>query len=498
MSDRALLIAALMVCTFLTAIDQMVVVTAMPTIVSAVGGLDLYTWVFSSYLLASVASMPIYGRLADIYGRKPVFFGGTGLFLLGSLLCGSAQSMEQLVVFRVIQGLGAGAVQPITITILGDVFSLEERARVSGLFSMVWGTASVLGPPLGGLLTEHVSWRFIFLVNLPVGLLAIAMLWLTMHEKVARRSRRIDYWGSILLAGGLVVLQLAMVQDGGGGGVSTAGQPGVLTLAAVALLVLFVLNERGVAEPILPLDLFRNRLISVSSAGSLVTGATLFATASFVPAYTQGVLGLSASLSGVPLMAESIAWTTASALAGRVIVRSGYRMAALIGGTSLFLGAGSLASGWTGNGLVPLTIELGFMGLGFGFCTLSFVLAIQNAVPWERRGVATSSNQLFRTIGGSLGVSAVGAVFAARLEQQLSGIPAGGQLDPNLLLDAASRATIPSGLLGPALAALEGGLQTAFFAIAALAVCSLIAVSLLPGGAARSHEWTPAGAHGEA
>lgn len=492
---RVLLIVALMVCTFLTAIDVLILVTAMPTIVASMGGLDLYSWVFSSYMLASVASMPIYGKLADVHGRKPIFTLGTGLFLVGSLLCGSAQSMEQLVVFRVVQGLGAGGIQPITVTILGDVFGLEERARLSGLFSLVWGLASILGPPVGGLLTELLSWRFIFYVNLPIGLLAIGLLWLTLQERVERRPHRIDYLGSALLATGLVALQLGILEAQ-----QEAGRPPTASLALVAVSLalgwLFVRNERRVAEPVLPLDLFRNRLIAISSVGSLLTGAVLLSTTSFLPPFVQGVLGLGASMAGWPLVTMSVAWAAASAVVGRVIVRAGYRVSGVLGGVCLVCGAAALAAGVGGRALVPISVAVGVMGFGFGALTLTFVLSVQNAVPWERRGVATSANQLFRTIGGSLGVSAAGAVFAATLKRELAQVAGAERLDPNLLLDAAGRAALPAELVRPAVGALEGSLVAAFAATSVVALCAGLVVLLLPGGPASRHQWAPPRAGG--
>ena len=491
--ERVLLTAALLVCTFLAALDVLVVVTAMPTIVASLGGLELYTWVFSSYLLASVASLPIYGRLADVYGRRPIFVLGTGVFLLGSLLCGSAQSMEQLVAFRAVQGLGAGAIQPVTLTILGDVYSLEERSRVSGLFSLVWTLAGVLGPPVGGLLAEHASWRYIFLLNLPVGLAAILMLSLAFRETVERRGHQIDYLGSGLLAAGLVALMLGMgeVQRRA----SESFEPSAVVLLAVALSLgwVFVQHERRVEEPVVPLTLFQNRLIAVSSIGAFLTGAVLLALNSFIPPYIQGVLGQSAAMTSVPLLTMSVGWSVASPIAGRMIVRVGYRVCGVLGAMLILAGAVTLAARLMVESLLALSLELGVVGVGLGFCTLSFVLAVQNAVAWEQRGVATSSSQLFRNIGGAVGVSAVGAVFGVRLRSELSHLPGAETLGVNALLDSSQRGAVPLDVLTVAVEALESGLHSAFVAVAVIAALAAFVVFLLPGGPAEEHQWSGAG-----
>jgi multidrug resistance protein len=271
---RKLLLAALIACTFLTALDVFVVGTAMPTIVAQLGGVSLYTWVFSSYLLASTVTVPVYGKLSDVYGRKPIFTLGTLVFLLGSVLCGFSQDMAQLIACRAIQGLGAGAVFPVTLTIVADEFSLEERARIIGFFSATWGVAGIVGPLVGGFLTDYWHWRWIFFLNLPVGVVALAMLWWRLRERVERRSHQIDYLGAAVLMVALTALMLGLLEASGTLPRLSAGAIG-LFLGGGALLALFAWHETRAPEPIVPLGLLGRRLILVTSLGVFLAGAQL-------------------------------------------------------------------------------------------------------------------------------------------------------------------------------------------------------------------------------
>lgn len=486
-TNRWLVLVSLMVATFLTAMEAMVVGTAMPTIIGQLGGLALISWVFSAYLLTSTVTVPIYGKFADLYGRKPVFLAGTTLFLLGSALCGTARSMEELIVFRAIQGLGAGAVLPITITIIGDVFTLEERARYTGLFSSVWGLASILGPAIGGFLTDNVSWRWIFYINLPIGLLAMGLLLLTFHERVERREHQIDVAGAALLAGGLTALMFALLA-GGRGDWTAPTVLGLFTLAVV-LLALFVRQERRAPEPIVPLDLFAVRIIGVSAALSFLVGFAMFGTNSFVPTYVQGVLGLTASSAGAVLTAQALAWSVGSVVGGRVILRLGYRVAALVGLSALSLAAFALTRVEPWMGLGAVAALTGLTGLGLGFCVLAATLAVQNAVPWARRGAATSSNLLSRMIGGTVGVSVAGAVFTASVAAETARLGAGGVPEINALLDPATRPTVPADLLPGLVAALETALHHVFLLVLAVGLAGLLVALRLPGGRAEQHAY---------
>lgn len=482
-----MLLVALVACTFLTALDVFVVGTAMPTIVAQMGGVALYAWVFSSYLLASTVTMPIYGRLADIYGRKPVFTAGTLLFLFGSALCGLAQDMPQLIAFRVVQGLGAGAVFPVTLTIVGDQFSLEKRARIVGLFSATWGVAGIAGPLVGGLITDHLSWRWIFLVNVPVGAVALAMLWSQLKERVARRHRRIDWIGALILTGGLTALMVALLHAG-------TTLPNVspalvgLFIAALALLALAGWHAHRVPDPILPLDLLGRRLILVASLGVFLGGAVNSAIGIFVPVFAQGVLGGTATMAGAVLIPTSFSWPLGSILGGRLMLRLGYRRAVLLGmsviaaGSSLLVALDQRSSFWT------VLAAVGVIGLGMGLSMANLTIAVQNAVPWEQRGVATSINQFFRSIGQAIGVAMLGAVFSVRM----FGEPRAGGQDPelaNIVLDPIARQALDPAVLATIRDSLDGAVQSVFAITLLIALAGIAVASQLPGGSAAEHQW---------
>ena len=310
MSERRLVTLALFVATFLVALDTSVVSTAMPTVIGQIGGIQLYSWVFSAYLLTGTVTVPIYGKLADLFGRKPVFLVAIALFMVGSMLCGQAQTMEQLIVFRLLQGLGAGGVLPITQTVLGDVFPLEQRARITGLFSTVWGVAGLLGPGIGGFLTEHVSWRWVFYVNFPLCVLSMILIWSFLHEHLQRRRPSIDYIGAVSLSAAVALLLVGLQSTG-----NQLIQVVLYVLAAV-LVPVFVWQERRASEPLVPLWLFRQRAIGVSTLGGLLLGVALYGQSTFLPPFVQGVMGATPTIAGFVLASSSVSWPLASAWAG--------------------------------------------------------------------------------------------------------------------------------------------------------------------------------------
>lgn len=425
LAGRRRITAALLVAMMVTAMEQLVVSPAMPTIIARLRGFEIYPWVISAYLLASTVSTPIYGKLADLYGRKPVLLFGLALFGLGSILSGTSQSMGQLIAMRTLQGLGAGAVGPIVLTMVGDLFTLHERAKVQGLFSAVWGLSSVAGPILGGYLTDHVGWRWVFLVSVPFALVAIAMLaWYVTEPRVERTVAPIDWAGAGLLSAGLTSL-LLLVLDGSRHGMAIASG---LAVASVAFLVLFVFRELRAADPILPMDLMARPVIACSLAGSCLIGAILFGIDTYVPLYIQGVQGGDARLAGRALMPLFLAWSFSVAVAARAVVHRGLRFGGLVG--ALFITAGLL--GVVGGAVFPRWYRLGFypglvlVGLGMGPASLSFVLAVQHAVKWGQRGVATGAAIFLRTIGGALGVGVLGAALGWELARRLAMSGAGG------------------------------------------------------------------------
>lgn len=477
----------------LAALDTTIVGTAMPSIVGKLGQITLYSWVISAYLLTSTVTVPIYGKLADIYGRKPLVLLGIGLFLLGSAACGAAQSMVQLIIFRAIQGLGAGAVLPIVLTIIGDIFSFEERARIQGLFSGVWGVSSIVGPTLGGLIVDYLSWRWVFFINLPIGLLSVALLVIAFKEQIERKSERprLDYSGTLTLSVSIIALLFACSQ----GGISWAwfSLPSIGLFATFVLfLILFLLAEKRAAEPILPLTLFENRVISISSIGGVVLGIIMFGITTYVPLFMQGVQGGTAIAAGAVLAPLLLAWPIASMFSGRLMIHHGYRSVALLGAVLATFGVGLVMFFNVHTSLAFIIAAMLVIGAGLGFLGMVFVLAVQNAVPWNLRGVATASTQFFRTIGGTVGVSIMGAILNAQMAERFTPIFAHyhqiaatlprSASSANVLLEPQTRAMLPEDMLQQLATALTQGLFWVYLLIFALAALGIVAMCWLPGG----------------
>ncbi|MBS0539472.1 MAG: MFS transporter [Proteobacteria bacterium] len=403
---RDLILAACMMATFMAAVEGTIVATAMPTIVAELGDFHLFSWVFSAYLLPQAVSVPIYGRLADLYGRRRVFYAGAGLFLLGSTLCGFANAMPMLIACRAIQGMGAGAVQPLAYTIVGDIYTPTERARVQGLLSSVFGIAAIIGPSLGAFLADHVSWAAIFWVNLPIGLAAMAMLTAFYREQPRGKSHRIDYAGAVLLTIGGGLLMLALVQ---GPGLPRGLLFSCIGVGAVAMAVL-AWHERRVAEPMLPFRLWRHRMVALSGLGSFTIGALMMGVVGFLPSYVRTVMNLSTLASGLALGAMTVTWSFASFAAGRLMIRTSYRATATLGGLGLLSGSLVLLAMTPTSGLLWASTGAMLVGLGMGFCNTTYLVSVQAAVDWHERGAATSSNMFMRIVGQSVGAALFGAV----------------------------------------------------------------------------------------
>lgn len=416
---RAWTLAGLMMAMFMGAIEATIVATAIPTIVGDLGGFSLLSWVFSAYLLTQAASVPIYGKLADLYGRKPIFLAGASLFALGSLLCGAAPTMAHLAIFRAVQGLGAGAVLPMAQTIVGDLYDLEERARIQGYLASVWGISSVVGPTAGGLIVTYLGWPWVFFINLPVALAAMLLISVHLKERVDPRAQPIDFAGAALLFAGVGALITFLVQ----GGVAWPWRslPSLLLAGtAAAGLALFLLHERRAADPILPLELFRRPVIAAGNAGAFLAGALTLGTSSFIPTFVQGSLGKSALVAGLSLGALSIGWPLASTFSGRIMLRAGFRRTAAIGAAFNLAGALVLISLTLES--TPFHVAAGafLMGAGLGLTTNTYLISIQQSVPWAERGVATGSNMFARMLGSSLGVTLLGSLLNARLRSYLA------------------------------------------------------------------------------
>jgi EmrB/QacA subfamily drug resistance transporter len=401
-----------MLATGLVAIDSTIIATAVPSIVEDVGGFSLFPWLFSIYLLAQAVSVPIYGKLSDLFGRKPVIIFGIALFLLGSILCGIAWSMLPLIIFRIVQGLGAGAIMPVTITMVGDLYSVRERAKVQGYVASVWGIASVVGPTLGGIFSEYVSWRYIFFVNIPLCLLAGFTIMRRFHERIERAQPRIDYRGAALLSTGLTLVILGVLEGGQAWAWDSA--PGIIVLGlGAACLVAFTFVERTAAEPVLPLWVFRRRLLVSSGLLSVGVGAILLGLTSYVPTYVQDVLGTGPLVAGFALAPLLMGWPIAASQAGKIYLKRGFRFTALLGVALVLIGTALLLLLDEHSPVVEVGAFCLIIGFGMGFTVSPTLIAAQSSVSWAERGVVTANNIFLRSLGSSLGVAVFGAIANA-------------------------------------------------------------------------------------
>jgi EmrB/QacA subfamily drug resistance transporter len=422
-SERGPVLGAIMLSTGLVALDSTILATAVPSIVRDLGGFSQFPWLFSVYLLTQAVTVPLYGKFADSFGRKPVLFFGIATFLIGSVLCGVAWSMPLLIVARAVQGIGAGAVQPISMTMVGDLYTLEERARAQGYVASVWGAASVIGPTLGGLFSEYLSWRLIFFVNLPLGALAVWMLARHFSEKVTRTKHTMDYAGAATLTGGCSLLILGLLEGGVAWGWTSP--PSIAVFAAgVALLAVFPLVERRASEPVLPTWVFRRRILVGGNLAALGIGALMIGLSSYLPTYAEGVLGTSALTAGFALAALTVGWPIAASQSGRIYLKIGFRDTALIGSVFIVVGAVLVASLGEYTSVVHAALAAFVLGIGLGLTSSPTLVAVQSVVPWERRGVVTATNMFSRSLGSAVGAAVFGAIANASLASSYAHPPA--------------------------------------------------------------------------
>ena len=422
--NRIMLVTAgIMVSLFLASMESTVVATAMPTIVGQLGGLEHYSWVFSAYLLASTTAVPLYGKLSDLYGRRLLFTLAMVLFLIGSVMSGLARTMTHLILARAVQGLGAGGIMPLAFILIGEMFTLQQRAKMQGFFSGVWGVSSIIGPLLGGFLVDQLSWHWVFYINVVPGLLGAGLVVFAWRDQVRSHERlAVDYAGAALLTFGVVALLLGLVDVG----TSTSS---ILLTSALLLFIILVWVESRAADPILPLPLFRDRLFSTAIGHGALTGWALFGCISFIPLFVQSVLGTSAMQAGITITPMLLGWVTASIIGMRLILTVGYRRLGLVGTALFTAGALLLTSVGVNTSQLTMLVYVAMMGIGMGLSVPSFLVAVQTSVDRRHLGAATSTLQFSRSIGGTLGVSVMGAALSTRLASNLS---ASG-LDPSLV-----------------------------------------------------------------
>lgn len=481
-TQRKMVTVAMLVSIFLVAIDTTVVTTAMPHIVQQLNGLYLISWVFAIYLLTTSVTTPIYGKLADLFGRKPVFIFGVILFVLGSMVSGTAQTMTQLIVFRAFQGLGAGAVTPLTFTIIGDLYSGEERARMQGLFSSVWGIAGLLGPLVGGLFVDHFSWRWIFYINVPIGIIAILLVVSFLHEtEVKKVKKSIDFGGAALFTVSMGSLLYALIS---GGQTYAWNSRIIITLLIVAFvfLILFLFVETKAEEPMLPLSMFRIPIIAVSNVAVLMASCVLIGVDVYLPLWIQTLLGYSATGSGLTLMPMSLVWPLGATLAGRFMYRIGSKATTVFGAVLIALGSAWLLFVHLGS---PYWYFVGIMiviGFGMGCFITPLTVLIQSAVGWNLRGAATASNTFSRTLGQTIGIAVFGTVFNSSLfsyvQSHVQGSWQSG--DISSALTSGVSANLPISVLDQLRNGMAQSLHMIFILIFATAVVTLLICTFLP------------------
>ena len=463
-SERGAVLLALMLTTGLIAIDATILATAVPSVVKDLGEFDQFPWLFSVYLLAQAVSVPIYSKLADTIGRKPVILVGIGLFLVGSVFAGFAWNMTSLIVFRVIQGLGAGAAAPMSMTIVGDIYTVEERALVQGYIASVWAVSSVVGPALGGVFSQFASWRWIFIVNIPLCLIAGWAIIRSYHEQVEKRRHKIDYLGAVLLTVGLTAVILALLE--GGNAWAWLSVPSVLSFAVgIASLAGFVFAERRAAEPIVDLAILARPLILTTTLVSLGVGALMIGVTSFVPTYLENALNAPPLVSGIAVAALTLGWPLAAANSGRVYMRWGFRTTILAGSAIALLGTIALAA--TGPYPNPFTVAVVafVIGFGLGWTAAPTLIAAQASVDWDERGVVTGVNVFARSAGSAVGVAIFGAIANNVINAGL------GEHDYATIVSAST---------------------WVFVAVAVMAALMCVASLRMPGGAVDSAAFQPA------
>jgi EmrB/QacA subfamily drug resistance transporter len=470
--NRIILVTiGIMLSLFLASMESTVVATATPTIVGQLGGLQHYSWVFSAFMLASTTTVPLYGKLSDLYGRRKLYIFAMALFLAGSLWCGMARSMTELIFARGLQGIGAGGVMPLAFILIGEMFSLEQRTRMQGVFSGVWGVSAIVGPLLGGFLVDQLSWRWVFYINVIPGLLAVTFVASAWRDQIQRHEKpSVDYAGAGLLTITVVTLLLGLLDE------SASSARWVLISASIIAFILLLWVESRAVDPILPLHLFRERLFAATIAHGALSGAALFGSLSYITLYVQSVLGTSATRAGITIAPMLLGWVAASIFGTRILLKVKYRQLALIGTSLLVVGSFLLARTSVGSTQAYMMLAVTVMGIGMGLSIPPFFIAVQSTVDRRHLGVATSTMQFSRSMGGTLGVSIMGAALTARLAANL----AASSLDSSMVSQLLEPTTDPTAINEGARIALAGAIILVFLLSFIASTFALASVFLAP------------------
>jgi EmrB/QacA subfamily drug resistance transporter len=487
-----LIFSALILVVLLAALDQTIVSTALPTIVGDLGGLSHLSWVVTAYLLASTITGPLYGKFGDLYGRKGTLQVAIVIFLIGSMLCGIAQNMVELISFRAIQGLGAGGLITTTIAVVGDIIPPRDRGKYQGLFGAVFGVSTIIGPLLGGFFVDHLSWRWIFYVNLPVGALGLLVIGAVFHSRTERVEHAVDYIGAALLAGSLTCIVL-FTSLGGTTFKWRSPEIAVLIVLGIVLLVLFVLAEQRAVEPILPLELFRNRVFTVCAGIGFIIGVALFGSVTYLPLFLQIVKGRSPTSSGLQVTPMMAGLLVTSIVSGRLISKYGrYKPFPVVGTAVMTVGMVLLSRLDLHSTTAYTSVSMVVLGLGLGMVMQVLVLAVQNAVDYRHMGVATAGSLLFRQIGGSIGIALFGAIFANRLHGALASRLPPGVHGPKTVTPSVIHA-LPPVVHEAYVRAVAAALHPIFVVAAAVAAFSFLLTWLLREVPLRSSAGPPPG-----
>ncbi|MDX7950201.1 MDR family MFS transporter [Lichenihabitans sp. Uapishka_5] len=478
-TSRPLVIAAVMASMFMIAIEATIVSTAMPQIASQLGGLHLYAWVFASFLLTQTAMTVVFGKLSDVYGRRPILLFGIAIFVVASILCGFATSMPVLIAFRLMQGIGAGAIQPVGITVVGDLYAAEERGRVQGWLASIWAISAVLGPLAGGFIVQHTSWAWVFWINVPVGILAALGFVAFLHEDVVRRAQSVDWLGAGLFTVVVASLMVALTQGGAG----DLGSAELATLILVIGLVLFVIQERRAPAPMMAFDLWRKRAIAVANGVSLLAGVALVGLTSFVPMYVQGVLQRTPLVAGLAMTMMVVGWPIGATLAAKVLVRTGLRFLLLSGAAVMPIGALPFVMLDPASSPILAAAGSAIVGFGMGLVSTAALVIVQEIVDWSQRGSSTAANLFSRNLGSTLGAAILGSILNYGLAHQ------GGDAQPvtgdDLRLLLQKGAVVGAAKADAIRAALQDALHQTFWGVLGVAVAAFLAALLMPEVALR-------------